>query len=341
MIGPTDVGVRTRGVFWVTDSGNSRIVRVDTPIPFRLTELTVGGDVSIDASPPMDVDPIFDPRAVVAFGNQPATSPIRVESLADFAGFVTIAANLLTNAPVTPTVPQLYVSGSPVWVPTDGVAATNLLITSIGAQPGKFVAKVTVADLARTFAHDVKTGFEVLPPWPADGPAPACQPVFNLLTLSTLDLYSWRQKFPPSMPNPVYSAGVSLIPPAISSRCPNPPISGKGCNGPAGFALALQGSGGVALRSDQAQINIIDDGEGSGTKQVSTSNSGNCAAPNQTVILPSQQNTTLITQLNISKADTTTLFLSGSHTSPVAFSEGPFWAFFGGRRATIAFVGDW
>jgi hypothetical protein len=153
----------------------------------------------------------------------------------------------------------------------------------------------------------------------------------QLLNLSNLDLHSWRQTFPSSMPPSQYAAGVQLL--NSGGVCPGQTV----CHNPA-FELDIQGSAG-ALRSDQAIIDFVDQTEVPTIKIVRTSNSRNCSQAGQMLtMLPGQKY-----QLVINKADTSTLFfLSGSSSAiSAAFSEGPFWAFFGGRHAKITFLGTW
>jgi hypothetical protein len=86
-----------------------------------------------------------------------------------------------------------------------------------------------------------------------------------------------------------------------------------------------------------------------------TSNSGNCAAPGQQVIVAAGETKTL----SFSTASTTTLVFAKSTCRAwvdwfdcwggsalglddiVAFTEGPFWTLFGGRKVNIETVGNW
>jgi hypothetical protein len=142
LIGPTDVGVRTRGVFWVTDSGNSRIVSRHSG-SVQAHRVDRWRDVSVDASPPMDVVD-FDPRAVLYL-----QSPTRADQTSinrRLRGFVTAAANLSTNVRSPQAEPPRHCSFG---FPSHGFLSRsagyrNSPSLAGGAQSGMFVATVTV-----------------------------------------------------------------------------------------------------------------------------------------------------------------------------------------------------
>lgn len=327
---PTDVAVDSAGDVWVTDMRAGRLVEFDA----AGNGLQVFGGREILAaspgSPPLNVDPIFDPRAIPVFSGSSATSTITLASTSYFGTLnmtPSCCLDLVTSAPVSPSGVTVTLSpGSFTFAPPQAPGTAVLSLSAFQATPGKFVAQVTAADPVNTFSDTVGVGFEVLPPWPGDGPNPACMPGLQVLPLSSLDLFAWRQ---PMMTAPsVFSTGV-----AISSTDPHCAPTGV-C---AGLELDLSGAPGF---SPNLTMITFKNSTHSGFVKVTSSNSANCAA-STTFTIPAGFTLPVL----FAKASTTTLIFSdASGNTPVAkaqFSEGPFWTFFGGRNATINFIGDW
>ncbi len=331
LIEPTDVAADSAGNVWASDGPAGRLVEFDAN---GNGVLIFGGKELLAASPgspPLNVDPIFDPRALPVFSGSSAASTITIASFG-YSGRLNIASpcclDLLTSAPALTS--GVSVAVSPAFAdfaPPQAPATANLTLSaSSNASPGKFITQVTVADPQQSFSDSVSVGFEVLPPWPSDGTPPACMPALQVLPLSMLDLFTWRQ--PMTTTPSVFTSGV-----AIKSSDPHCAPTGT-C---AGFELDLTGAPGF---SPNLTMITFKNNTHSGFVKVTSSNSANCAASTSFTI-PAGFTLPVL----FAKASTTTLIFSdASGNTPVAkaqFSEGPFWTFFGGRNATINFIGDW
>ncbi len=338
LIEPTDVAADSAGNVWASDGPAGRLVEFDANgNPLRI----FGGREILAASPgspPLNVDPIFDPRAVPVFSGHSAVSTVTLATYG-YSGVLNMTSpcclDLATSAPVSPNGVSAMVSPtSSNFAPPQAPATANLTLSaSSNPTPGKFITQVTVADPAQNFSDSVNVGFEVLPPWPGDGAPPACMPALQVLPLSMLDLFAWRQ--PMTTTPSVSTSGV-----AIKSTDPHcvMPGSAPGTMGScAGFELDLTGAPGF---SPNLTMITFKNNTHSGFVNVTSSNSANCAA-STTFTIPAGATLPLL----FAKATTTTLIFSdASGHTPVAkaqFSEGPFWTFFGGRNATITFIGDW
>jgi hypothetical protein len=325
--GPTDVAIDPSGDVWVTDGPTGRLVEFG---PTGNGLQVFGGDVAITAvpgSPPLNVDPVFDPRALLVFPGNSLSSTITLTSLGYTGYMVETASCCLDQATSLPTNPGVSVGPTQqsLYVAPQQPATEVLSLTaSSPPAPGKFVAQVKAQDLTNTFSHEVGVGFEVLPPWPGDGPVPACMPGLQVLKLSKLDLFKLRQ----SMTTAPTSFSFGTFFPSTDPRC-----MPSGC---AGIQIDVMGSAGQ-VPPDRATVFVSNPSDGD--VSVTTSDSRSCSRT-QTVLIRAHGGQ----WLNFTKADTTTLVFNDANGSPsiakAQFSEGPFWAFFGGRMTTITVVGN-
>jgi hypothetical protein len=207
--------------------------------------------------------------------------------------------------------------------------------TSGTAAPGGYIATVSAVSALGTSSKEIFV--HVLPAiWPADGPAPACSPVVSVISLASLTPtpYVWKR---------THLASTSYVV-AIGLPAPH---SGGGLQ----FNIVFPGGTGPIPRNTAVVTFKNTKGWPVGIR---TTNSRNCGVPGQQVVV-AQGDTKSI---SFSATSTTTLVFSKStcrawnlfdcwgHSALglddiAAFSEGPFWALFGGRKVQIETVGDW
>jgi DNA-binding beta-propeller fold protein YncE len=268
---PTDVAVDSLGNVWATDGPAGRLVEFGpTGNPIQ----TFGGNVGIAAAPgsppPLNVDPVFDPRALLVFAGNPLTSTITLTSLG-YVGGTTIepacCLDFATTLPATSSginytlFPQYF-----NFTPQQQSTSRTLTVSAMpptAPTPGKYIATVTVADPTGTMSNLVGVGFEVLPPWPGDGPVPACMPGLQVLKLSMLDLFKFRQTM--TTAPTIFEAGVAI-------KSTDPHCMPTGC---AGIELDVTGTAGQ-VPPDRATVFVSNPSDGD--VSVTTSDSRNCSS---------------------------------------------------------------
>jgi hypothetical protein len=234
-------------------------------------------------------------------------------------------APVFGNRPIHLTRPNtgdfVDVNGSPVQIPFTLTAAA---LTA----PGNFTARIRAQDATQGIDRSRDVLFSILPPWPGDGPIPTCTKSLTVIKLSgiTPDPYSIKLTHLSDTSFPIAirfsdSRGLQL-----TVHAPPSPL-------PPNTAL-------VTFKHDKGwHVGIRNE------------NSINCATSGKTLVVEEGQT---VGPFSISTANTSTLVFS----KPVCrftlfwcwsvgledvaeFSEGPFWALFGGRQVDIITVGDW
>jgi hypothetical protein len=213
--------------------------------------------------------------------------------------------------------------------------------------PGTFRVLIRADDYAQRVHTSISLMISVLPPWPADGPAPACtKPGLEVLPLSSLpgpssgfaNVYAWKASNPTK---------TSFTFAAQEQRPPAHLQVGKG----AGLQVTIRDAGlNPPLPPTMAVIRFTNTvGSPVGIR---SSDSRNCAVPGRQWEAHVGNPPTTFT---ISTADTTTLVFSRSVCrgsfiicwggtvleDAFAFSEGAFWTLFGGRAVDIITQSKW
>jgi hypothetical protein len=225
--------------------------------------------------------------------------------------------------------------------PTSAEVALLSVTTSAAAAPGAYIAAIQADSPLGRSSKDVF--LNVLPAaWPGDGRAPACPPPVTVISLASISPtpFAWRAANAANAARTSYGVGATF---ASGS-----PAAGAGLQ----FILTDPGGTGPVPRSVTTIAFKNTRGRPVGMR---TTNSANCAAPTRQLVV-SQGSTQ---SFSISSASTTTLVFSKSTCRAwvdwfdcwggsalglddiVAFSEGPFWTLFGGRKVDIETVGDW
>lgn len=237
---------------------------------------------------------------------------------------------------------RLTLSSSSSFVDITGQPTTVNLNASAGPVsglvPGRFLVFFRAADPGQGVNKVLDLMISVLPPWPPDGPAPACTPGLEVLPLSSLP-----------GPNTAFSNVYSLK--ASNPAKTSYTFAANSLSAHIGFEFTIRDEGSTPpLSPDQAVIRFTNtEGQPVGIR---SSDSRNCAVPGQQWWAHVGDPPTTFT---ISTADTTTLVFSrtvcrhffifcwGRHGSEdvLQFSEGAFWTLFGGRAVDIATVGNW
>jgi hypothetical protein len=203
--------------------------------------------------------------------------------------------------------------------------------TSSMPTTGRYIATLRADSAQGTSTSDVYVN--VLPPWPADGPAPACVPGLEVVSLGSLDPVTWKQSH---RTQTTFSVGVGLR--SIA----------------AGLEFTVKDFGNTAPVTPITSVVKFTNTLGRPVF-MRTSDSRNCGS---TVI----QNVTIAqgqtVNITLGAPTTTTLIFSkstcrvpdifdcwggaGLGVDDVAeFSEGPFWSLFGGHEVDISTVGNW
>lgn len=207
--------------------------------------------------------------------------------------------------------------------------------------PGNFLVLMRADDPAQGVRSFLSLLIGVLPPWPADGPAPACAPDLEVLTLSSLpgsssgfaNVYAWKAANPTRTS---FTFGAKEQRDHKAAAAIEVTIRDEGANPPLPPTMAV-------VRFTNTEGSPVG---------IRSSDSRNCAVPGQQWDAHVGNPPTTFT---ISTADATTLVFSrtvcknffifcwGRHVREdvFAFSEGAFWTLFGGRAIDITTVGKW
>jgi hypothetical protein len=219
--------------------------------------------------------------------------------------------------------------------PTSSGRAVLLIRTSANPALGGFIA--TLRAVSASVSATTEVFVNVLPSFPADGPAPTCPPALTLMSLASISppTYTWKRSH---IAATSYAVGVAFSGPA----------SGAGLQ----FTVVSPGGTGPVPRNVAVVTFKNTTGRPVGMR---TTNSRNCTAPGQQVTVAAGETKTL----SFSTASTTTLVFAKSTCRAwvdwfdcwggsalglddiVAFTEGPFWMLFGGRKVDIVTVGNW
>jgi hypothetical protein len=282
------------------------------------------------------------------FNPGPITGPVQLQ--------VDCCKDSVSRMAVTPNGVSISVCGSETWtlrnqrtfvVPdctttTVGVTATTrgegylMVEASNAAPPGGFIATINANSTAGRSSKEVFVN--VLPvAWPADDPAPVCAsgvPVVSLASINPSPLV-WKLTNPG---NTKYYLGAKF----------------GGANASAGLQVSIVDPGGTAPIPRNIAIVTFKNTKGRPVG-MRTVNSANCSVSGQQVRVAQGETKSI----SINSGNTTTLVFSKSTCRAaldwfdcwggaglglddiVVFSEGPFWALFGGRKAEIETVGDW
>jgi hypothetical protein len=207
--------------------------------------------------------------------------------------------------------------------------------------PGNFLVEIGVEDTTQDIESSISVMINVLPPWPPDGPAPACTPSLEVLPLSSLpgpdsrfaNVYAWKAGNPTSTS---FTFGAK---------------EQQERRGAAGLEVTVRDEGlSPPLPTTMAVVRFTNT-EGSPVG-IRSSDSRNCAVPGRQWEAHVGNAPTTFT---MTTADTTTLVFSrsvcrgsfifcwgGTDLEDVfAFSEGAFWTLFGGRAVDIESRGKW
>jgi hypothetical protein len=205
--------------------------------------------------------------------------------------------------------------------------------------PGVFVATVS-ANAGGSPGLNVKQDLTiyVIGPWPADGPPPKCTTGLEIMKLASIQPspFVWKAGH---LATNSYSLGIAF---------------GSAANSPGGLEVDLTSPATTSPITPIASFITFTNTQ-SRPVEVRTSNSANCSAAAQSftvapgatvrfsIIAP--QTTTLVFSKSTCRAWVDLFNCWGGSAlgmdDIVQFSEGPFWAFFGGRSAAITTVGDW
>ena len=216
---------------------------------------------------------------------------------------------------------------------TPGTAFLRVTASS-AAMPGFYMATVTATSTQGQVAQDIY--FTVLPAaWPADG-ATCASPVGAIALASIAPTpFVWKAS---------HAASTSYT---VAAKFTSP-------NGMAGMQLDVVNPGGTGPLPKSVAIITFKNTKG-WPVGMRTTNSATCNTTGQQVTVHAGETKSI----SISMASTTTLVFSKSTCRAlwnafdcwgqsalglddvVAFSEGPFWTLFGGRKVAIETVGDW
>jgi hypothetical protein len=223
--------------------------------------------------------------------------------------------------------------------PTTAAGALLSVTTSGTAAPGGYIATVHAdSALGRS---SIGVYVNVLPAsWPADGPAPACPPPVTVMSLASISPtpFAWKAS---NLARTSYGVGVKFT--------SGSPAAGAGLL----FTIVDPGATTGPIPRNVAIITFRNTvGWPVGMR---TANSASCGSPGQQVTVSEGETKSF----SISGTSTTTLVFSKSTCRAwvdafdcwgrsalglddiVAFSEGPFWTLFGGRKVQIETVGNW
>jgi len=208
--------------------------------------------------------------------------------------------------------------------------------TSNASVPGGFIAKINADSTAGRSSKEVFVN--VLPAvWPADGPPPACAPGVPAISLASIvpTPLAWKP-MNPDKTNYQFAAAF------------------MGVNFSVGLSVKIVDPGGTGPIPRNIAVVTFKNTKG-WPVGMRTLNNANCGSPGQQITVSEGQTKSL----SISTGNTTTLVFSKSTCRAwndwfgcwggaflglddiVVFSEGPFWAFFGGRKIEIDTAGDW
>jgi hypothetical protein len=207
--------------------------------------------------------------------------------------------------------------------------------TSGTAAPGGYIATVSAVSALGTSSKEIFVN--VLPAsWPADGPVPICAPAaVSVISLASLTPtpFVWKR---------THLASTSYVG-AVAFAAPN---SAGGLQ----YTIVNLSTGPIA-----PTVALVSFKNTKGWPVgIRTTDSRNCGAPSQQVVVAEGETKSF----SFSATSTTTLVFSKSTCRVwnvgdcwgrtalglddiVAFSEGPFWGLFGGRKVLIETVGDW
>jgi hypothetical protein len=304
-------------------------------------ELSVSRGANASTNPPtaLHVDWLTDENPLFVTPAQPVGSVITISPTNNYSGKLDLSASCcgivnsqgsvfsgaavpgLTTGVGLKQIPNetAEVSGSPVRWP--------LVLSANSTVPlGDYTVRVRAKDNV-SVDKSMDVLFAVLPPWPGDGANPTCTTNLQVLSLSKLDVYAWKAQH---LAQTQYEFGTSVA------------------AGDIGLMVSVSKPP-FPLSSTTARVTFKNrKGWHTGIRN---ENSHDCATSGQTRIVEEGQTTAFM----ISRADTTTLVFSRpvcrapfiwcwgqiGLDDTVQFSEGPFWALFGGRQVDIETVGDW
>jgi hypothetical protein len=207
-----------------------------------------------------------------------------------------------------------------------GVRTTLALSASPTAVLGDFTFQLRAQAATIGFDRSLSVLFKVMKPWPSDGAPPPCKPTLQIIKLSPLNAYAVKAS---TNGTSISFRAVStdrLRALAITVHKPSVPLAPN-----MAFVTFKHGFGWhTGIRND---------------------NGNNCAMSGTTRVVEEGQTTSFF----ISTADTTTLVFSKPACrsyffwvcldvgldDTIEFSEGPFWALFGGHQVDIETTGDW
>ena len=216
---------------------------------------------------------------------------------------------------------------------TQGTAFLRVT-ASAAATPGGYIATVTASSAGGQATQDIF--FTVLPSaWPADGSTcPASMAPISLASISPTP-FVWKTTHAASTS---YQIGAAF----------------GGSNPPGGLQFTVVNPGGTGPLPRNVAIITFKNTKG-WPVGMRTTNSATCGTTGQQVVAAEGETKSI----SISTANTTTLVFSKSSCRAVinlfncwggsalglddlaAFSPGPFWTLFGGRKVAIETVGDW
>ena len=224
--------------------------------------------------------------------------------------------------------------------PQEVVLTLKLGPTSI---PGNWEVAIQAEDRAQRIDQWIKVLVHVLPAWPG-GPGvgeivAACPPRVETIGLSFITPNPYKEKARNPGSTPPFNYGIRLGAAGTRFAGLQVTIRDANANPPLAPTEAI-----ITFRNTQGWPTAI-----------RKSDSRNCATTSPTMTIDQGRSVTL----NVSVADTTTLFFSASSCRAVldwfdcwgrsflglddigAFGESAFWLMFGGRAVDIETVGDW